>query len=400
MDNLKIYAETCEIEAREQIRTLMKLKPFQDSKVRIMPDVHAGKGCVIGFTSDYQKSIIPNIIGVDIGCGILCVKLKNSNIDLNLLDKTIRNYIPSGFNIHPIPLSTPFTLGMISMIEEMHCFEHLTNKEKFSRSIGTLGGGNHFIEVDVDENGDKYLVIHTGSRNLGKQVADYYQNKAFEYCKENLQQKYQMEVKKIVDEHKKQGTEQDIQQKLIDLKAEYGCPPKDLCWLSPKDTEDYLDDMRVCQCYAQVNRETIAKIIIDALKLDVEYWFESVHNYISFNDNIIRKGAISAHDGEQVIIPMNMRDGSIIGKGKGNIEWNCSAPHGAGRVMSRSQARKNIEISDFYESMKGIYTTSVCEGTLDEAPMCYKPMEEITNLISDTVNIQRIIKPIYNFKAE
>lgn len=400
MENLKIYAETCEIEAREQIRTLMKLKPFQDSKVRIMPDVHSGKGCVIGFTSDYQKSIIPNIIGVDIGCGILCVKLKNSNIDLNLLDKTIRNRIPSGFNIHPIPLSTSFPLGMIPMIEGIHCFENLANKEKFSRSIGTLGGGNHFIEVDVDENGDKYLVIHTGSRNLGKQVADYYQNKAFEYCEENLQQKYQMEVKKIVNEHKKQGTEQDIQQKLIDLKAQYECPPKSLCWLSPKDTEDYLDDMRVCQCYARINRETIAKIIINELKLDVEYWFESVHNYISFNDNIIRKGAISAHDGEQVIIPMNMRDGSIIGKGKGNIEWNCSAPHGAGRVMSRSQARKNIEISDFYESMKGIYTTSVCEGTLDEAPMCYKPMEEITNLISDTVNIQRIIKPIYNFKAE
>lgn len=395
--NLKIFTENIEEEAIKQIDELLEQEPFKDCKVRIMPDVHAGKGCVIGFTADLGNKVIPNIVGVDIGCGMLCVELGNIELNLEKLDNIINEYIPAGRNIREQKLID------FEKINELYCLRELKESKKFNRAIGTLGGGNHFIEVDIDDEDNKYLVIHTGSRNLGKQVADYYQNLAIELCsgKEELFKKKE----KIIKEYKEQGRKSKIQQALKDLEKEYknNNPdlPKDLCYLEGKYREMYLHDMRICQEYASLNRCYIARtILLNMGKQIYQKYFETIHNYISFEDNIVRKGAISAKEGEKVLIPINMRDGSIIAVGKGNEDWNNSAPHGAGRIMSRIKAKETFKLDDFKESMKGIYTTSVVEETIDEAPFVYKPMQEIIDNIQDTVEIQKIIRPIYNFKAK
>lgn len=395
--DLKIFTTNIEDKAKEQIDLLLEQEAFKDCKIRIMPDVHAGAGCVIGFTGNLGDKVIPNIVGVDIGCGMLCVGLGDIDLDLEELDKVIRESVPSGMNVHnEIPIPT-FFLG------HLKCYKELKNKDNWlEKSMGTLGGGNHFIEIDVDEDNNKYLVIHTGSRNLGKQVAEIYQNKAIEYC--SYKKEMQEEKQKIIKEYKEQGKEKEIQQALIEINKKYEGKtklPKDLCYLEDDLKEDYLYDMEICQQFATINRETIAGEIIArmGLMLCVENYFHTVHNYINFMDNIVRKGAISAKKGEKVLIPMNMRDGCIIGIGKGNDDWNQSAPHGAGRIMSRNQARETLNIDDYKESMKDIYTTSVNEETIDEAPMVYKPMQEIIDCIGDTVEIIKIIKPIYNFKA-
>lgn len=395
--NLKIFTENIEEEAIKQIDELLEQEPFKDCKVRIMPDVHAGKGCVIGFTADLGNKVIPNIVGVDIGCGMLCVELGNIELNLEKLDNIINKYIPAGRNIREQKLID------FEKINELYCLRELKESKKFNRAIGTLGGGNHFIEVDIDDEDNKYLVIHTGSRNLGKQVADYYQNLAIELCsgKEELFKKKE----KIIKEYKEQGRKSEIQQALKDLEKEYknNNPdlPKDLCYLEGKYREMYLHDMKICQEYASLNRCYIARtILLNMGKQIYQKYFETIHNYISFEDNIVRKGAISAKEGEKVLIPINMRDGSIIAVGKGNEDWNNSAPHGAGRIMSRIKAKETFKLDDFKESMKGIYTTSVVEETIDEAPFVYKPMQEIIDNIQDTVEIQKIIRPIYNFKAK
>ena len=395
--NLKIFTENIEEEAIKQIDELLEQEPFKDCKARIMPDVHAGKGCVIGFTADLGNKVIPNIVGVDIGCGMLCVELGNIELNLEKLDNIINEYIPAGRNIREQKLID------FEKINELYCLRELKESKKFNRAIGTLGGGNHFIEVDIDDEDNKYLVIHTGSRNLGKQVADYYQNLAIELCsgKEELFKKKE----KIIKEYKEQGRKSEIQQALKDLEKEYknNNPdlPKDLCYLEGKYREMYLHDMRICQEYASLNRCYIARtILLNMGKQIYQKYFETIHNYISFEDNIVRKGAISAKEGEKVLIPINMRDGSIIAVGKGNEDWNNSAPHGAGRIMSRIKAKETFKLDDFKESMKGIYTTSVVEETIDEAPFVYKPMQEIIDNIQDTVEIQKIIRPIYNFKAK
>lgn len=395
--NLKIFTENIEEKAIKQIDELLGQEPFKDCKVRIMPDVHAGKGCVIGFTADLGNKVIPNIVGVDIGCGMLCVELGNIELNLEKLDNIINKYIPAGRNIREQKLID------FEKINELYCLRELKESKKFNRAIGTLGGGNHFIEVDIDDEDNKYLVIHTGSRNLGKQVADYYQNLAIELCsgKEELFKKKE----KIIKEYKEQGRKSEIQQALKDLEKEYknNNPdlPKDLCYLEGKYREMYLHDMRICQEYASLNRCYIARtILLNMGKQIYQEYFETIHNYISFEDNIVRKGAISAKEGEKVLIPINMRDGSIIAVGKGNEDWNNSAPHGAGRIMSRIKAKETFKLDDFKESMKGIYTTSVVEETIDEAPFVYKPMQEIIDNIQDTVEIQKIIRPIYNFKAK
>lgn len=395
--NLKIFTENIEEKAIKQIDELLEQEPFKDCKVRIMPDVHAGKGCVIGFTADLGNKVIPNIVGVDIGCGMLCVELGNIELNLEKLDNIINKYIPAGRNIREQKLID------FEKINELYCLRELKESKKFNRAIGTLGGGNHFIEVDIDDEDNKYLVIHTGSRNLGKQVADYYQNLAIELCsgKEELFKKKE----KIIKEYKEQGRKSEIQQALKDLEKEYknNNPdlPKDLCYLEGKYREMYLHDMRICQEYASLNRCYIARtILLNMGKQIYQKYFETIHNYISFEDNIVRKGAISAKEGEKVLIPINMRDGSIIAVGKGNEDWNNSAPHGAGRIMSRIKAKETFKLDDFKESMKGIYTTSVVEETIDEAPFVYKPMQEIIDNIQDTVEIQKIIRPIYNFKAK
>ena len=396
MRDLKIFTENIEEKAKEQIDLLLEQEAFKDCKIRIMPDVHAGAGCVIGFTGNLGDKVIPNIVGVDIGCGMLCVELGNIDIDLEKLDKVIREYVPSGFEVHE-ERKVKF-----DKLKELKCYRELKDTKRLERSIGTLGGGNHFIEIDVDENNNKYLVIHTGSRNLGKQVAEYYQelaNQILNYGK----QEYLDRKDKLIQEYKELGRKQEIQDALVELKKEYQVNknkiPKDLAYLEGQHREDYLHDMKICQEFAIKNRSYIAYIICYCMDWLSEDYFETIHNYISFEDNIVRKGAISARKGERVLIPMNMRDGCIIGIGKGNDDWNQSAPHGAGRIMSRIQAREKLNIDEYKESMKNIYTTSVSEETIDEAPMVYKPMQEIIDCISDTVEIEKIIKPIYNFKA-
>lgn len=421
--NLKIFTNDIEQEAINQINELLEQDAFKDSKIRIMPDVHAGKGCVIGFTGNLGDKVIPNIVGVDIGCGMLCVELGNIDLDLERLDKIIREHVPSGMNVHENKKYKFLEL------EQLYCYELLRNKDNWlEKSMGTLGGGNHFIEIDIDEDNNKYLVIHTGSRNLGKQVAEIYQEKAIKYC--SYDEEIKSEKQNIIKEYKKQHKEKEIQQKLIEISKLYEGRtklPKDLCYLEKDLRTQYLHDMRICQEFAKDNRLCVAKQILcnyfelpyyegyksvrlrkeenvggwctqDMVKKDFWY-FETIHNYISFEDNIVRKGAISAKKGEKVLIPMNMRDGCIIGIGKGNDDWNQSAPHGAGRIMSRIKAKQTFNLDEYKESMKGIYTTSINEDTIDEAPFVYKPMQEIIDNIGNTVNVIKIIKPIYNFKA-
>lgn len=396
MKDLKIFTKNIEDKALQQINELLEQEAFTNCKIRIMPDVHAGKGCVIGFTGNLGDKVIPNIVGVDIGCGMLCCSLGNVELDLERLDKVIRENIPSGMNVHNEKVKDfAFT--------QLYCYKELKNKDGWlEKSLGTLGGGNHFIEIDIDEDNNKYLVIHTGSRNLGKQVAELYQEKAIEYCSYEKERKE--EQQKIIKEYKEQGKQKEIQEVLIELNKKYEGKtklPKDLCYLEGELREQYLHDMKLCQEFAYLNREWIYGEIVAGmgLALCVEDYFQCIHNYINFEDNIIRKGSISARKNEKVIIPINMRDGCIIGVGKGNEDWNYSAPHGAGRIMSRNEARNTLNIKDYEESMKGIYSTSIDKNTIDEAPMVYKPIEEILENIKDTVEVCKIIKPIYNFKA-
>lgn len=405
--DLKIFTTDIEQEAIKQVDELLEQEPFKNCKVRIMPDVHSGKGCVIGFTADLGNKIIPNIVGVDIGCGMLCVELGNIDLNLEKLDEIINKFIPAGRNIRENKLLN------FEKINELYCIRELKESNKFNKAIGTLGGGNHFIEIDIDDEKNKYLVIHTGSRNLGKQVAEYYQNFAIELC--SGKEEFHNKKYKLIETYKKQGKKSEIQKAIKELEKEYknNKPnlPKDLCYLEGKYRDMYLHDMKICQEYASLNRLQIAKeILMNYFQLtyipEINYplimsnRFETIHNYISFEDNIVRKGAISAHKGEKVIIPINMRDGSIIAIGKGNDDWNQSAPHGAGRIMSRMKAKNIFQLEDFIKSMEGIYTTSISKETIDEAPFVYKPMQEIIDNIQDTVEILKIIKPIYNFKSK
>lgn len=407
MKNLKIFTQNIEQEAIDQINTLMEQPAFSDCKVRIMPDVHAGAGCVIGFTADLGDKVIPNIVGVDIGCGMLTTKLGKINIeddtivdpvtdiDFKQLDDIIRKYIPSGHNVHDA------RQVRFNEIQNLKCYRDLKDTRRFERSIGTLGGGNHFIEIDEDGNGEKYLVIHTGSRNLGKQVAEYYQNLAVELMqgKDEIYSKQEQ----LIAEYKAAGRRSEIQGAIKELHKNWQARsldiPKELCYLTGKYRDDYLHDMKICQEYAKTNRSAIATIILAYMGWVGMDDFETIHNYIEFGSNMVRKGAISAKVGEKVLIPINMRDGCIIGIGKGNEDWNCSAPHGAGRIMSRHKAREVVSLDEFKEAMDGIFTTSVSADTIDEAPMVYKPMNEIVENIKDTVDILEIIKPVYNFKA-
>lgn len=399
MSDLKIFTNNIEQEAVYQIELLLAQDAFKDCKVRIMPDVHAGKGCVIGFTADLGEKVIPNIVGVDIGCGMLCVSLGQTDIDFEKLDNVIRSYVPSGRDVHE------GRIIRFDELQELKCYRELRDTKRLERSIGTLGGGNHFIEVDAVEDGYKYLVIHTGSRNLGKQVADYYQNLAFELMsgKDELRE----EQGRIIEEYKVTGRKSDIQNAIAELHRNFKAVnpniPKDLCYLEGKYREDYLHDMRICQKFAYMNRVMIAQIICNhmgwGVDADMPDYFECIHNYIDHDSNIVRKGAISAKLGEKVLIPINMRDGCIIGTGKGNEDWNQSAPHGAGRVMSRTKAKELVSLEEFEKSMDGIYTTSVNQSTIDESPMAYKTLDEIVENIKDTVDVLAIIKPVYNFKA-
>lgn len=383
--DIKIFTDNIEEQALDQIYTLAETPAFNGAKIRIMPDVHSGKGCVIGFTADLGDKVIPNVVGVDIGCGMLTSELGDIDIDFEKLDCLIREKVPSGMNVHETAVSYPG-------LKLLQCFDGLKNISRLERSLGTLGGGNHFIEVDIDDNGNKYLVIHSGSRNLGKQVADYYQNLA---VKNNCGRSEKIAA--VIREYKEAGREKEIAGAIAEIKSVD--IPKDLCYLEGEGREDYLHDMKICQDFAVRNRRAIADVILNGMNWKELTSFETIHNYIETETNIVRKGAVSAKKGERLLIPINMRDGCIIGIGKGNPDWNESAPHGAGRLLSRSEARDVLSVEEFYKSMKNIFTTSISEATLDESPMAYKPMEEILDKIGDTVIMERIIKPIYNFKA-
>lgn len=410
--DVKIFTDNVEESAIEQIKRLMSIDVFSCCKVRIMPDVHAGAGCVIGFTGDLGEKVIPNIVGVDIGCGILvqpfqCLK----GVDFHAFNEYILNTIPSGRNHRndeylPLPQKYMDRYSEAkSIVRKMRCYRELKDVKRLDKSIGTLGGGNHFIELDKDEQGIHDLVVHTGSRNLGKQVAEIYQKLAVK-CQSGWAEMME-EQNRIIAEYKQMGRKNELQEVIRNLHNSFKMRkpeiPAELSYLEGNFREDYLHDMRLCQQWAVINRKLIVDLLLDFLVqegyADVSYnSFESVHNYIG-DDNIIRKGAISAREGEKCIIPMNMRDGSLICIGKGNEDWNCSAPHGAGRVMSRSQSFKQINMTDFTQSMTGIYSETVTEATKDESPMVYKPMNEILGNITDTVDVVNIIKPIFNFKA-
>ncbi|MBE7089017.1 MAG: RtcB family protein [Clostridiales bacterium] len=390
MKDLKIFSPTVAPGALNQIYTILSQPAFKGQRVRIMPDVHAGIGCVVGFTSTFSDKIVPNVIGVDIGCGMLTCEMGNIDIDFAELDKFIKNNIPAGSAVHKRSRGE-------DLINSLYCKNQLTDMPRILGSIGSLGGGNHFIEVDADEDGAKYLVVHTGSRNLGKQVCNIYQKLAVHNCKTaSLEDR-----NKIIEEYKASGRQAEIPDALIKLTeqfSEQSKTPDHLCFLQANDMQKYLHDMRICQVFAQRNREDIAESILKFLKVFRFKIFETIHNFIG-EDNIIRKGAIPAHMGERVLIPMNMRDGCIIAEGLGNDDWNNSAPHGAGRLLSRGDAKKLLTEEEYLSQMQGIYTTTANLSTIDESPMAYKPMQEILSLISPTVKILKIIKPLYNFKS-
>lgn len=384
----KIYTNQPQQTAIEQIDELVNQSFMAGTKVRIMPDYHAGKGCVIGTTIELNDKVVPNLVGVDVGCGVLVSEIGQGALDFNALDAAIRRYVPSGNDIHESATDS-------SILELFHNERFIASglqNDYTSRSLGTLGGGNHFIELAKDEAGVHYLLIHTGSRYVGAKVANFHQKRAFELLQRG-------DLTDKIDALKQDGRTQEIQAMIEGYKQENPVVPKDLSYLEGDAFHDYIADMKLAQRFAHENRMRIAAIISEHMKWDFTTQFDSVHNYIDTDAMILRKGAVRAKKGEQLVIPMNMRDGSLICIGKGNPDWNESAPHGAGRIYSRTAAMKNLSMADFKETMAGIWTTSVSEETLDEAPMAYKPMQEIVEQIGETVTIQKHITPVYNFKA-
>ncbi len=409
--DVKIFTDNIEESAMVQIKQLLSIDVFSDKKIRIMPDVHAGAGCVIGFTGDLGDKVIPNIVGVDIGCGMRILNLgRIEDIDFHAFNEHIRASVPSGMIVREekfgfkqlVHEEMDIYREAKKLVTELRCYRNLKYSDRINKSIGSLGGGNHFIELDKDDEGNIYLVIHTGSRNLGKQVADFYQNRAIKHMTEGADE-FEETIKRTIEEYKAAGRRSELQGVIKKMRKSQKeadpTLPRDLCYVEGDAREDYLLDMRICQRWAVLNRKLISILLLKFFPdVNVIEEYESVHNYIS-DDNIIRKGAISAADGERCIIPLNMRDGSLLCTGKGNPDWNCSAPHGAGRVLSRTQAYSQIKMEDFETSMAGIYSESVNDFTRDESPMVYKPAHEIMANIGDTVTIDTIIRPIFNFKA-
>lgn len=389
-NSAKIFTDVVDEKSIEQVKLLCDQPFVEGSKIRMMPDIHAGAGCTIGTTMTITDKVVPNLVGVDIGCGMLCVELGKIDLDLEKLDKVIREHIPSGFNVRETEHAYNRHIDL-----DWLCCRDIVDMERAKLSLGTLGGGNHFIEVDKDDEENLYLVIHTGSRHLGVEVCEYYQNWAFDSEKASKI----MDKKLLIQELKEQGREKDISTELA--KLDQTVTPKDLCWVGGKLFESYINDMIIVQRYARWNRLTIADTIIQHMDLgwDRGDEFHTIHNYIDTENMILRKGAVRALNGDLLLIPINMRDGSLICVGKGNPDWNYSAPHGAGRLFGRMAAKTRFTMDEYKDSMEEIYTTSVNFDTLDECPMAYKSMDDIVNNITDTVDILKVIKPIYNFKA-
>ena len=387
------YASVVENEAIEQIQRMCDHEFTAGSRIRIMPDVHSGAGCTIGTTMTIVDKVVPNIVGMDIGCGMYTVELGKVDIDFERVDEAA-HYIPSGKNIWE-GRQERFDLT------ELRCYRALKDAKRLERSLGTLGGGNHFIEIDAAADGTKYLVIHSGSRNLGLQVANHYQQLAVDL---NLgKEEFFAAREELIRTYKEQGRRKEIQKELRAMEKAFEAKeptiPADLCYLYGTFMEDYLHDVELCQRFARRSREKMAEIILQRTGMEAKSAFHTIHNYINVDERILRKGAIAAHEGELVLIPINMRDGSVLARGRGNAEWNYSAPHGAGRLMSRSKARETLDMAAYRATMAGVYTTSVNEHTIDEAPMAYKSLEDIIDVIRDSVDVIEVLKPIYNFKA-
>lgn len=391
MADLKIFCEGLEGAALSQVNALASFEAYKDSKIRIMPDAHAGAGCTIGTTMTITDKVTPNLVGVDIGCGMLVLEMGRTSVDPLKLEKIIEKNVPSGMNVRTRPVAQ--TAEALALVDALRC-PASGSRDYNAMSVGTLGGGNHFIELDEDDGGNLYLVIHSGSRNLGKKVCEYYQR----HAELDRYHAGQGMVAEFIARMKAEGREKEIQEGLKKLPRAFA-ERDPLAYLEGQPFEDYIHDMDLCQRFAETNRRAIAWAICEKLgQYPVTMW-ETVHNYIDLEHMILRKGSISARKGERVIIPMNMRDGSLICTGKGNPDWNCSAPHGAGRLLSRAEANKRISLEEFRKDMDGIASWSVCASTRDEAPGAYKPMESIISQVAPTVKVEKIIRPVYNYKA-
>ena len=385
------YTSQLEKSAENQIRAVCDQEAFSDCKIRIMPDVHAGMGCTIGTTMTITDKIVPGMVGVDIGCGMETVKVSQTEIDFGKLDTLIRQSIPCGREVR----RNPHALNSQIDLSQLRCGKFV-NLERAALSIGTLGGGNHFIEVDRGENGDLYIVVHSGSRHLGNEVARFYQDEG----RKSFWGGAYHQIEQTIAQLKAEGRYQEIQPTIERLRKEHTIDvPRDLTWVEGQLFDDYIHDMRIVQHFATLNRKAMMDVILSGMGLTVAEQFTTIHNYIDTDNMILRKGSVSAQFGEKLLIPINMRDGSLICIGKGNPDWNCSAPHGAGRLMSRKEAFKRLSLDEYRKEMEGIYTTCVDRTTLDEAPMAYKGIDEIISHIGPTVEIIERIIPVYNFKA-
>lgn len=422
----KVFATVVENECISQITEICNQKWLEGCQISIMPDTHAGKGATIGTTIKLKDKVSPSLVGVDISCGMLAVEIpKSLNLNLEKIDKFINDNIPAGFEVN----KENFKGIYYGFIKNLKCYDKLKNIDHIEKSLGSLGSGNHFLEINESNIGQRYLVVHSGSRNLGKQVADIYQDIADEHCNRTISERNLLK-KELIKKLKDQGKSNEIQKALEEFNkqnTEKKLLAHDLCYLEGQDMKDYLHDCLICNRYTSLNRRIIVQRILDFIvedngykncavwideyqahqfefgfennQIDIRsYGWETIHNYIG-DDNILRKGAISAQQGEKVIIPINMRDGSIIGIGKGNPDYNYSGPHGAGRLMSRKTAKDSITLKDFEDTMKSVYTSSVCQSTVDESPMAYKGIDDILENIADSVEVLDIVKPIYNFKA-
>ena len=385
------YTGELDPKAKEQIRTVCDRAEFSDCKIRIMPDVHAGKGCTIGTTMTITDKIVPGMVGVDIGCGMETVKIAEFDIDFPSLDKLIRHDIPCGREVRDKEhgMNSEIDLNALCCLSEV-------NLVRARRSIGTLGGGNHFIEVDRNDKGELYLVVHSGSRHLGTEVANWYQEEAYRSLSGNSKK----QIADTIVALKAEGREREISDTIKRLKnAKTDAIPKDLAYVSDELFDDYIHDMKIIQQFAVLNRKAMTEVILQGMGFTEVERFTTIHNYIDTEMMVLRKGAVSAKSGERLLIPINMRDGSLICVGKGNDDWNQSAPHGAGRLMSRTAAFKTLSMDEYTAEMSGVFTTSVNKDTLDESPMAYKPIDEIISHIAQTAEIIERVRPVYNFKA-
>lgn len=388
----KVFTDVVDNQSISQVIELLNQPYAENAHVRMMPDIHAGAGCTIGTTMHISNKVCPNLVGVDIGCGMEVIQIAEKDLDLEKLDRVCHDDIPSGFSIR----SKAHTYVKNINLSDLHCIDKV-DMSRAEKSVGTLGGGNHFIEANRDGDGNIYIVVHSGSRHLGLEIANFYQEAGYK----ELTSYSDLDIQMVVEQLKSESRHKDIEKTIKAMKSAHrsSSVPKPLAYVEGDLLQMYLHDMGIAQEFAKYNRKAMIDTIVKKMGITVVDQFTTIHNYIDLENKILRKGAVSAQKNEILLIPINMRDGSLICRGKGNPEWNYSAPHGAGRLMSRSAAKQAFTVGEFEKQMEGIYTTSVGRSTLDECPMAYKNMSDIVENIVDTVEILKVIKPIYNFKA-